>query len=81
MRCSIHCNDSTDYQYSVPIDIDNYFDLDKWYDIDSYLNNIDVSPALDQGDDGDNEMINYISKTKIGSERQCLRSLGSSVAV
>ena len=76
MRSSIHNDNSLDYQYNEPIDIDTYFDLDKWYDIDSYLNNIDVSPALDQGDIEEREMINYIAKTKIGSACQCWRSLG-----
>ena len=74
MRSSIHNDNSLDYQYYEPIDIDTYFDLDKWYDIDSYLNNIEVSPALDRGDDGDNEMVNYTRKTKTNSERQCWRS-------
>ena len=44
--------------------LDTYFDLDKWYDIDSYMNNMEVSPALDQGDDRENEMIDYMSKSK-----------------
>lgn len=79
MRSSIHNDNSIDYQYYVPINLDTYFDLDKWFDVDNYLNN--VSPALDQGDNGDNEMINYTAKTKIGSERQQVQSLGSSVAV
>jgi hypothetical protein len=74
MRSSIHNDNSLDYQYYEPIDIDTYFDLDKWYDIDSYLNNIEVSPALDQGDDGDNEMVNYTRKTKIDSACQQIQS-------
>lgn len=59
--------------------LDEYYDIDKYWDIDNYLSNI-VSPVLDQGDEGDDEMINYISKTKIGSACQYWRSLGSSVA-
>lgn len=81
MRSSIHNDSSLDYQYYEQIDIDTYFDLDKWYDIDSYMNNMEVSPALDQGDDGDDEMINYMSKTKIGSACQHWRSLVLSVSV
>ena len=59
--------------------LDEYFNLDSWFDMDNYLNN-EVSPALDQGDDGDNEMVNYITKTKVGSACQYWRSLGSFVA-
>lgn len=75
MRSSIHNDNSLDYQYYEQIDIDTYFNLDKWYDIDSYLNNIEVSPALDQGDVGDNEMINYTRATKTRSACQYWRSL------
>lgn len=80
MHSSIHNDNSLDYQYHETIDIDQYFDLDKWYDIDSYMNNEDVSPALDQVDDGDNEMTNYMDKTKIGSACQYWRSLVLSVS-
>lgn len=77
---SIHNDSSPDSQYYETVDLDRYFDIDKYWDIDNYLNN-EVSPALDQGDDRENEMINYITKTKERSACQYWRSLCLFVSV